>query len=331
MQIPFGRRSFIRDSTMLAVTLALPSWATALSRQPVPAGRRIGIIGLDTSHSVAFTGLFNAPDAAPELRGYKVVAACPFGGRDIISATKNIPANTAKLEGMGIRIVDSIGQLLAFCDVVLLETNDGRLHLEQALPVFEARKPLFIDKPVAASAAGAEAIFNAAAKHSVPVFSSSALRFVAGMEAIRRGDHGRVLGADTYSPCTLEPTHPDLYWYGIHGVEMLYAIMGAGCRKLTRLHTRDTDLVTAEWADGRIGSFRGMRLGPPDFGGTIFTEKGNIPAGKFEGYQLLVAAIARFFDTGVAPVSAAETIEICRFMDAAEESKRRGGEVVELL
>ncbi len=38
----------------------------------------------------------------------------------------------------------------------------------------------------------------------------------------------------------------------------------------------------------------------------------------------------RFFQTRVAPVPAAETIEIFAFMTAADESKRRGGESVSL-
>ena len=293
-------------------------------------GKRVGIIGLDTSHSVAFAQLFNEPDAPAALGGFKVVAAFPEGSRAITSVIKNIPANIKKLEGLGITMVESIERLLAVCDVVLLETNDGNMHLEQALPVIDARKPLFIDKPLACSATDAEAIFAAASRHAVPVFSSSALRFVRGMEEIRKGNYGKVLGAETFSPCYLEPSHPDLYWYGIHGVEMLYAIMGTGCSKLTRMHTRDTDMIMGEWADGRLGGFRGTRSGPADFGGTVFTEKGNIPAGKFEGYQLLVAAIARFFETGISPVGQAETIEICRFIDAAEESKRNGGAVVVL-
>src|SRR5690606_1547364 len=121
-----------------------------------------------------------------------------------------------------------IDELLRSVDVILLETNDGRLHLEQALQVIKAGKPLFIDKPIAASLKDAAAIFAAAKQANVPVFSSSSLRYIEGAQEIAKGKLGKVLGADTYSPCTLESTHPDLFWYGIHGVETLYTVMGTG-------------------------------------------------------------------------------------------------------
>jgi hypothetical protein len=38
----------------------------------------------------------------------------------------------------------------------------------------------------------------------------------------------------------------------------------------------------------------------------------------------------KFFQTGIAPVSSEETIELFAFMEAADESKRRGGQPVKL-
>ena len=65
-------------------------------------------------------------------------------------------------------IVGSIDELLAREDVVLHESVDGRPHLAQARPVFQARKPVFIDKPVAGSLADAIAIFELAKKTNTP-------------------------------------------------------------------------------------------------------------------------------------------------------------------
>lgn len=290
--------------------------------------RRIGIIGLDTSHSIAFTRVLNDPAARPEFRGYKVVAAYPKGSNDIKSSVDRIPGYTDDIKKLGVEIVNSIAELIEKVDFILLETNDGRLHLDQAAQVMKAGKRLFIDKPVAASLAHAIAIYRLSDRFSVPLFSSSSLRYIPGAKEIAEGSIGQVLGADIYSPATLEKTHPDLFWYGIHGVETLFTVMGIGCRSARRTFTEDTDFVVGTWADNRIGTFRGIRKGKSDYGGTVFGEKGVTVLGKYSGYNGLLMEIVKFFDSGVPPVKPEETIEIFAFMDAAEKSKMKNGEMV---
>ena len=221
--------------------------------------------------------------------------------------------------------------LLEKVDYVLLETNDGRRHLEQALPVFKAGKPIFIDKPIAASLSDVLSIVEASRQYQVPMFSASSLRFAPSTQAIASGDKiGKILGAEIFSPATIEKTHPDLYWYGVHGVESLFTVMGAGCKQVRRIYREDMDLVVGEWTDGRIGSFRGIRSGKKDYGGTAFGETGIAPAGKYEGYEHLVTEILSFFRSGIVPFPVEETIEIFAFMEAADESKRRNGDPVTL-
>jgi predicted dehydrogenase len=286
---------------------------------------RVGIIGLDTSHAPAFMKLFNNTESADHVPGCRVVAAYPQGSRDIESSTSRVPEYTKIMQDAGVEIVDSIDDLIAKVDAVLLESNDGRVHLEQAAPVFAAGKRVFIDKPLAASLADAVAIYQLAEEHGTPVFSASSLRFGEATQEVRRGLVGNVLGASTYSPCSLEATHMDLAWYGIHGCEALYTIMGTGCQQVSRASSGGCELVTGVWDGGRIGTFRGIRAGKAGYGGTAFGEKGIVEAGNFDGYRPLVVAIAEFFAGGAPPVESAETIELFAFMEAADESLRRGG------
>jgi hypothetical protein len=288
---------------------------------------RAGIIGLDTSHVVAFTKLLNAPSPRPELAGVRVVAAYPGGSPDIPSSRDRVAGFTQELrDKFSVTIVGSIDELLASVDVVLLESVDGRPHLEQARPVFRARKPVFIDKPVAGSLADAIAIFELARESNTPCFSSSSLRFGPGNDSIRHNaELGDVIGFDVHGPCALEEHHPDLFWYGIHGVEELFTIMGTGCQSVSRTQTKGTELVVGVWNDRRIGTFRGMRQGPYHYGGTVFGSKGNVSGGDNGGYEPLLVEIVKFFKTGKPPVSAEETLEIYAFMEAADESKRQGG------
>src|SRR5690606_37166381 len=163
----------------------------------------------------------------------KVVAAYPYGSKEIKSSAERIPGYTEEIKKMGVSIEGSISELLEKVDVVLLETNDGRLHLEQALQVFKAGKRVFIDKPIAASLKDAVAIFEASKKYNVPVFSASSLRYIKGANDI---DKNEVVGASTYSPASIEKSHPDLFWYGVHGVETLFTVMGTGCQEVVRVH-----------------------------------------------------------------------------------------------
>ncbi|MCK0135324.1 Gfo/Idh/MocA family oxidoreductase [Arenibacter sp. S6351L] len=323
------RRNFIKRTTLagIGVGFGINGYSVNTAQSlTMKQDQRVGIIGLDTSHSIEFTKLLNTPDPIPELAGYRVVAAYPWGSRDIESGSSRIPKYIKEIKSLGVRVVGSLTDLLSEVDVVLLETNDGRLHLEQALQVFKAGKPVFIDKPVAASLSDAIAIYNAADQYKVPLFSSSSVRYIQNVQDIREGKSiGKVIGANTFSPAHIEPSHPDLYWYGIHGVELLFSVMGKGCISVVRTCTDETDMVVGVWEDGRIGSFRGGRSGKIGFGGTAFGDLGNANMGPFESYSALMVKIIEFFRSGKAPVKSEETLEIYAFMQAAEESKKRGG------
>ncbi|MBC7828222.1 MAG: Gfo/Idh/MocA family oxidoreductase [Chitinophagaceae bacterium] len=326
-----NRRQFISAATTAAVGYGvLSTFPKAYEKTFFESGKRIGIIGLDTSHSIAFTKALNAPDPLPELKGYRIVAAYPMGSKDIESSNKRIPGYTAEVKKLGVEIVNSIEDLLQKTDAILLETNDGRPHLEQALLVLKAGKPMFIDKPVAASLKDVVAIYKAAEKYKMPIFSSSPLRFMESVQDVVKGKIGTVLGADTFSPATLEKTHPDLFWYGIHGVEILYTVMGTGCKQVVRINNNDTDIVVGTWRDGRVGVFRGTRTGKHDYGGTVYGEKGNLSLGPFKGYDHLLVQIIDFFRTGKSPIAPEETLEIYAFMAAAEQSKLNGGAPVSI-
>ena len=289
---------------------------------------KIGIIGLDTSHSTAFTRLINTNEIGNGE--FKVVAAYPYGSKTIESAYSRIPKYTEEVKGYGVTIASSIAELLNMVDCVLLETNDGNVHLEQAEEVFRSGKTVYIDKPIGATLAQAIAIYKLAEKYGVTTFSSSAVRFTALNQEIRNGKYGDILGADTYSPHHPEPSHPDFGYYGLHGVEELYTVMGTGCKEVSRVHTPSGDVVSGIWANGRIGTFRANIDPPGGYGGRVFTKDGVKLTGGYTGYQPLLAEILKFFQTGACPVDKEETLEIFTFMEASNLSLRKGGKTVSM-
>src|SRR5436190_8666302 len=286
---------------------------------------KAGMIGLDTSQVPAFAKIFNNPNSAGDLAGIKVVVGYP-GGTEIPASRDRVKGFTEQLRAMGIEIVDSIPKLLEKVDVVLLESVDGRIHLQEAIPVIQAGKPLFIDKPVAGSLADAIVIYDLAKKHSVPCFSSSSVRFSPGIQELLKNEKlGTIEGAATWGPCTYQEGTPDMFFYGIHGIEPLYALMGTGCETVARIQTKDTDLVSGLWKDGRVGTYRGIRRNREEFGAVAFGSKAIVHSGREGGYEELCREVVRFFKTRKSPVSPEETLEIFAFMEAADESKQRGG------
>ena len=287
---------------------------------------RIGMIGLDTSHVVAFTEIINNPEAKGHVPGAKVVAAFKGGSPDIESSASLVDGYTKTLsEKYGVKIYPTIEKVCENVDAVMIEAVDGRPHLAQARKIIAAKKILYIDKPVGGTLKDAIEIYRLAKKAGVPVFSSSSLRFAKSTQSVRNGLIGKVTYAQTTSPAPLEPHHPDLYWYGVHGCESLFTVMGTGCESVKRGTTIDGMIeVTGTWKGGRIGIFREGK----GYSGTAKGEKGESEIGKFDGYQPLVAEVVKFFLSKSPPVSAEETIELFAFMEAADESKRRGGKEI---
>lgn len=339
MKQNYNRRQFVHASLLTGAGLSFLNSVPALGKASSPAwsgkevapGKRVGLIGLDTSHVTAVTRALNNPKEGVDWDGYKVVAAYPTkGSADMEASIGRLAGFTEKVEKQGVEIVDSIDALLDKVDVVMLESVDGRRHLAEALPVLKAGKRMFIDKPIAASLADAMVIFNAAKKYNVPIFSASSLRYIEGAKEVAEGKIGKILGADAYGDCYIEPHHPDLFYYGIHGVEILYAIMGTGCQRVTRTHLDKTDMVVGTWEGDRIGSYRGTRSGTGEMGATVFGEKGIELLTKSQGYAGLWVKVIEFFNTGQVPVRPEETLEELAFMEAADESKLKNGASVEI-
>ena len=291
---------------------------------------RIGLVGLDTSHSIAFTKHLNVTKEKPEYRDFRVAVAYKWGSRDIVSSTNSYPEYCAKVKDMGVEIVDSLDTLISKCDAVLLETNDGREHLEQAKAVFRARRRVFIDKPLAASFDDCCKLVKAAREMGGEFFTSSALRYVKKVREAQAGKYGAIRGADCWTCINYEPTHSRFYWYGIHAAEPLYALLGRGCESVCCQSGEDGDVAVGRWSDGRLGVMRCLSTHKPGapYGGMIFTERGQVDMGTYEGYSDELSAILEFFKTGKTPVTPEESLEIMAFMRAAELSLERGGAVV---
>ncbi|HSI77629.1 MAG TPA: Gfo/Idh/MocA family oxidoreductase [Lunatimonas sp.] len=323
------RRDFVKNLTYSGLGLGLLGQsAFAIAKSVSPADIKVGLVGLSV-HSAAFSRILNDPNKKSDLNGCRMAALYhPPGNPDVDFSQEQLEGFQKEVLEMGVKIVGSMEELIDQVDVVMIETNDGRPHMEEVLPALKAGKPVFVDKPVAADLKGVIEIYRTAEEYGVPIFSSSGLRY---LETAQRIQPAQVLSAHTFSPAALEASHTDLFWYGIHGVELLYTVMGPGCREVQQVKHNDTeDLVIGYWKDDRIGVFRGIRKGKRDFGGTVFKENEIVNLGTFTGYRPLVVKIVDFFLQNKSPVPVEETLEIYAFMQAAQESKEKNGKKISL-
>jgi len=291
---------------------------------------KIGIIGLDTSHVTAFTELLSQPSHPYHVPGGQVIAAYPGGSPDFELSISRVPEYTAALrEDYSVAIVDSIDEAAQQSDAILLESVDGRAHLAQFARLASFGKPVFIDKPLAVTLADAAEIARLAALHRVPIFTSSALRFAeAFKEALADQEQGGIRGIDAFGPMAWQPTQPGYFWYGIHTVEMAFAAMGADCLDVTVASNEKHDILVGRWSDDRLVTIRGNRTGNTAFGAILHREKGSrlvdIRANPKPYYVSLLEQIVRFFEGGESPVSIDESLQVIRFIEAANESRATG-------
>ncbi len=291
---------------------------------------RLGIVGTDTSHVIAFTKVLNDPAAPDHVAGARVVAAYKGGSADLESSRSRVEGYAKELaEKWKVEIVPDIPTLCSKVDAVLLESVDGRPHLAQARQIIAAGKPMFIDKPLAATLEDAREIARLAKQAGVPWFSTSSLRW---SEIVTSTRSPGAIAVTTWGPGPFEEHHYlDLAWYAIHPIEMLYALMGTGCEEVTRFSGASADTITGRWKDGRLGTVHALRPYGP-YGALVFQGKSVLrsPEKAQSSYVPMLREIVQFFETKVPPVPNEETLELFAFLDAAQRSKEAGGKPMRL-
>jgi hypothetical protein len=291
---------------------------------------KLGILDFDTSHCVEFTRRLNqiGNDKEQFVEGAKVVIGCPGASK---LSPERVEGFTKQMKDFGVPLVEKPADMIGKVDGMLIEAVDGTVHYERAKPFLEAGIPCFVDKPYACSLDDAKKIAELAAKKKLPLFSSSSLRYAPEVvEYAADAKRGKLVGCVVYGPASLSPVperNPGLFHYAIHPIEVLYTLMGPGCKRVTCTHDKDTDTVTGYWADGRMATVRGIRKGASGYGFVGFAENGIKPVtiGTKFIYRELLKQIVEMFKSGKAPLDVAETIEIVAFIEAANKSGANHG------
>lgn len=296
---------------------------------------RVGIVDTDTSHAVEFTKRLNHIGIPEEqwVEGARVVAAWTAPSA-IITEDLHRNYNRILQEELGVQFVDTLDELKNAVDAVMVLSQEGGVHLERAKPFLEAGMPVFIDKPFACSMRDALLMADIAKKNGAPLFSSSSLRYALEVQKVNEATNswGKVITAIAFSPAPIHPRNPGLFHYGIHGVEILFALMGKGCRRVRCVHRDEGEVVVGEWEDGRIGTMHGIRKGVHAYGFTVICENQawTTTVDTRYIYRELLKQVVRMFQTGEPPLDISETLQIVAFIEGARQSAEQGGLPVDL-
>jgi len=230
------------------------------------------------------------------------------------------------LEGWGIKVTTNLGEAVAGCDALMLEINDPAYHLEYFTRVAGLGKMIFLDKPFADTLANAKKILDLTQARQLKVFSSSSLRFVpeftAACDKMPKPAFGHVYGL-----FGKPPAGTSIVWYCVHTFEMLQRAMGRGAQSVFVKKDGAGFTAIVQYPENRRGVAE-LLTGTSIYGGCLHDKEQACPfvASTARCYTHLLEHIAKFFQTGEAPVELAETMEVMALLDAAQRSLDSGKE-----
>jgi len=278
---------------------------------------KIGLIGLDTSHSEIFTRLLNDSEDPHHVKGAQITHVIPTYSNDLPISRERFPDYYEIVTNKyGVIPVEDVEEFMTVVDAVIIGTVDGRNHLEWFKKVVSHSKAVFIDKPVVMNSGEMKELINLSKIYNTPVMSSSSLRF---SESVVQSKNTEIQSGYFYGPTPRQEKMPGYFWYGVHLVEMVVTIFGTQVEKMKLETYKDCEQIHMTFSDGKHAIIRGENEWHNRFG-AILHSKENVHALRLweeekPYYAGLTEQIVRFFETGVSPVPIEETEEIVGLLE----------------
>ncbi len=278
---------------------------------------KIGLIGNDTSHVEVFANLLHNREHAFYLGGAEFAGYIECHSDDMQLSRERAPHFKEVLNRFGIKRYETIDELDRSVDAWLIVGVDGTRHLEWFSRIVHFQKPVFIDKPVAASLADFDQMTSLSEKWNTPLFSSSSLRFSVDVQAVKNEEIDFLYA---YGPLPFQEKMPGYYWYGIHSLEWIDELFNSDVASVERVKLEEYELVHFVFTDGRRAVFRGEYEWKDKFGGTahIQGKPVHLDLWKMEKpyYVSLLEEMICFFRTGESPVPPGRTRRILEWIEA---------------
>lgn len=285
---------------------------------------KIGLIGLDTSHSEIFTRLLNDHNDPYHVRGARITHAIPTFSYDLAISRDRFPTYFEVVKNKyGVILIEDVEEFMTSVDAVIIGTVDGRNHLEWFKKVVGYRKPVFIDKPIVMSSVEMEELRKLTVEHNTPVMSSSSLRFSESVVGAK--EDPTIHSGYFYGPTPLQEQMPGYFWYGIHLLEMVVTIFGTAIEQLKLEVLPDCEQVHLTYTNGKHVIIRGESSWHNRFGAVLHAPEKvhtlNLWEEKKPYYAGLVEHIVEFFETREPSVTLEETAQIIQLIEKINRLK----------
>jgi predicted dehydrogenase len=281
-------------------------------------------------HARAFSGLING--LAPEQtlpQGWPNFPQCVDGAKISVvwDEDRNAAEELARVFGID-HVASTFEEVLLYCDGVIIADDVTLNHCRHAPFFLERGIPTFIDKPLAPNAQTAAELIALATKHNAPLMSGSALRYAAETRELR--DDPNILGKVELATA-IGPN--ELFFYGIHPLELAHSIMGSGVTSVQNIGTEDQDIVKVQYQDGRVLMLLVSRVIGGGFEATFYGKNGRRHIEVKDSttyYANQLRLIIKMTQDKKAPVPIENALEVIRILEAGKKSFAEGGAVITL-
>ncbi|MGI5877285.1 MAG: Gfo/Idh/MocA family protein [Christensenellales bacterium] len=207
---------------------------------------RIGIIGTENSHAMAFSKHLNLPDPATGAFAVPDARVTMVMGPDAESARKVM--QEARVPVCAADPAEFLGQV----DAMMITSRRGSVHAHYAMPFIEAGIPLFVDKPFTSDPGEAEELIAAATRRGTPIMGGSSLKFAADTLALRDTAREMAKKEELLSASLRYAADPDseydgFYFYASHLVETALTVFGSDIQAVTASVVRGNVTALAEF------------------------------------------------------------------------------------
>lgn len=209
---------------------------------------RVGIIGTENSHALAFARQMNLPDPATGEKAYPDVQVVGVYGPDTASAEQIVQEAGVSF------IANDPAEFLGKVDAMMITCRKGSLHAQYAMPFIRAGLPLFIDKPFTIDVAQAQELVEAAKKSGSKLCGGSGCKLaydVLTLQNAARGlkAKGELLGGSINFAADPQSEYDGFFFYSPHLTEMALAIFGGDPQTLLAREVRGTRTVLLRYKD----------------------------------------------------------------------------------
>ncbi|MGG3283529.1 Gfo/Idh/MocA family protein [Paenibacillus solani] len=261
--------------------------------------KKIGFIDLhlDQFHANKYPGWIE------QAAGNTMKVMYAYGKRD----KENGLTNEAWSKEYGIELLPSIEDVVERSDyLIVLSPDNPEFHEELSQLPLQSGKPTYIDKTFAPDRDTAIRLFDLAAKHNTPMYSTSALRFASEYAAL---DRNGIQTINSWGPGAFAN-------YSIHQIEPIVSLMGPNPKRVMYTGTPDSPALLIDFGDGRQAAVNHMGENCPFTLGIKHDDDSfKQVTAQSNFFALFIENLVNFFETGKPAVDPAETIAVMTIIE----------------